>query len=190
MEQFRGGNEGVIGFLVGQVMKKTGELREPEARAAARCASASRASRRGRAGAPTAHAEPRYPWWQLVLLGIAGLAESRVWPLRRMWRSTEPLDAYGLVHLASVAGDALVAIALADSVFFSLPGGAGEGQGRAVPRAHDGAARGRRARCSSALLDRAGPRRAISFSAAAVRAVVAVIAAPRVDTLAAVPGSR
>src|SRR6266508_2783499 len=41
-------------------------------------------------------------------------------PLVRMWHSHHPLDAYALVHMASAAGDALVAIALADSVFFSL----------------------------------------------------------------------
>src|SRR5712692_7275302 len=54
----------------------------------------------------------------------AGRAVVRaVSPIRRMWESNAPLDAYALVHMASAAGDALVAIALADSVFFSLPAG-------------------------------------------------------------------
>jgi hypothetical protein len=44
-------------------------------------------------------------------------------PLRAMWESDRPLDAYGLVQMSSVAGDALLAIALADSVFFSVPVG-------------------------------------------------------------------
>ena len=44
-------------------------------------------------------------------------------PLQRMYRSKEPLDRYSLVHMASVAGDAIVAVALANSVFFSLPVG-------------------------------------------------------------------
>ncbi|HXF57535.1 MAG TPA: hypothetical protein VNO34_08215, partial [Actinomycetota bacterium] len=44
-------------------------------------------------------------------------------PLRRMWASPEAIDAYGLVHLGSAAGDAMVAVALADSIFFSLPVG-------------------------------------------------------------------
>ena len=44
-------------------------------------------------------------------------------PFVRLWESDDPLDAYALVHLASAAGDALVAVSLADSVFFSLPVG-------------------------------------------------------------------
>ena len=38
-----------------------------------------------------------------------------------MWRSQNAIDRYALCHLTSVAGDALLAISLADSVFFSLP---------------------------------------------------------------------
>jgi hypothetical protein len=129
---------------------------------------------------------PRYPWWQLVLLGLAGLAESVVWPLRRMWRSDQPLDAYSLAHFASAAGDALIAISLADSVFFSLP--VDEAKVRValylgltmLPLALAGP-------LLVGPLDRAGPRRAISMAAALVRAVVAVLAAPRVDTLLLFP---
>src|SRR5439155_1344773 len=44
-------------------------------------------------------------------------------PLQRMWRSGDPIDAYGLNHLTSVAGDALLAISLSDSIFFSVPVG-------------------------------------------------------------------
>ena len=124
---------------------------------------------------------PRYPWWQLVLLGIAGAAESLVWPLRRMWRSDQAIDRYGLCHFASVAGDALLAISLADSVFFSLPIGEAKTQVALyllltmVPLALAGP-------LLVPLLDRAGPRRAISFAAAAGRAAVAIYAAPRVGT--------
>ena len=131
---------------------------------------------------------PRYPWWQLVLLGIAGAAESLVWPLRRMWRSEQPLDRYGLCHFTSVAGDALLAISLADSVFFSLP--VGQAKTRValyllltmVPLALAGP-------LLIPLLDRAGPRRAISFGAAAGRAIAAVYAAPRVGTLVLFPAA-
>ena len=131
---------------------------------------------------------PRYPWWQLVLLGIAGAAESLVWPLRRMWRSEQPLDRYGLCHFTSVAGDALLAISLADSVFFSLP--VGQAKTRValyllltmVPLALAGP-------LLIPLLDRAGPRRAISFAAAAGRAVAALYAAPRVGTLVLFPAA-
>src|SRR5207247_9822533 len=42
-------------------------------------------------------------------------------PIGRMWASADPLDAYGLAQLTGAGGDALVAIALADSVFFSVP---------------------------------------------------------------------
>ena len=65
----------------------------------------------------------RIPLWQLALLGLARAAQGLVFPLGRMWRSKDPLDTFGLVHMTSVAGDALLAVALADSVFFSLPVG-------------------------------------------------------------------
>jgi Major Facilitator Superfamily len=131
---------------------------------------------------------PRYPWWQLVLLGIAGAAESLVWPLRRMWRSSQPLDRYGLCHFSSVAGDALLAISLADSVFFSLPVGEAKLQVALylgltmLPLALAGP-------LLVPLLDRAGPRRLISFGAAAARAVAAIYAAPRVGTLVVFPAA-
>jgi hypothetical protein len=116
-----------------------------------------------------------------VLLGIAGLAESLVWPIRRMWRSSAPLDAYGLAHLTSAAGDALIAISLADSVFFSLP----VDQAKVRVALYLGLTMLPLALAGPLLirpLDRAGPRRAISLSAALVRSIAALIAAPRVDT--------
>ena len=73
-----------------------------------------------RAGAPR---PKRIPFWQLALLGLARAVQGLAFPLGRMWRSNAPLDTFGLVHMTSVAGDALLAIALADSVFFSLPVG-------------------------------------------------------------------
>src|SRR5581483_8451275 len=60
--------------------------------------------------------------WQLILLGIVAMLEAIVVrPLRRLWVSEDPLDTYALVHLSSAAGDALVAIALAGSIFFDIP---------------------------------------------------------------------
>ncbi len=68
-------------------------------------------------------------------------------------------------HLTSAAGDALLAISLADSVFFSLP--VGQAKVRVAPTSGS--------RCSRSPspgpllvvpLDRAGPRRLISFVAA------------------------
>ncbi len=110
-----------------------------------------------------------------------------MWPLRRMWRSEQPLDRYGLCHFTSVAGDALLAISLADSVFFSLP--VGQAKTRValyllltmVPLALAGP-------LLIPLLDRAGPRRAISFAAAAGRAVAALYAAAAGRDARAVPG--
>src|SRR6266511_482062 len=99
----------------------------------------------------------RYPWWQLILLGLAAMLESLiVRPIRRLWVSDDPLDTYALVQLASAAGDAMVAIAVAGPLL--------------VP-----------------LLDRAGPRRAISLASAAGRAVVCVFAAPGFNTLLLYP---
>lgn len=130
----------------------------------------------------------RYPWWQLILLGLAGLLEAIVHPLRRMWSSNEPLDTYGLVHMSSVAGDALVAIALADSVFFSLP----VDQAASKVAIYLGLTMAPLAVAGPLLvplLDRAGPRRAISVAAAAGRAAVAIYAAPRFSTLLLFPAA-
>ena len=129
---------------------------------------------------------PRYPWWQLVLLGLAGLAESAVWPLRRMWRSSRPLDAYALAHFTSAAGDALIAIALADSIFFSLP----VDEAKVKVALYLGLTMLPLALAGPLLvipLDRAGPRRWISLVAALVRAIVAVVAAANVESLLLFP---
>ena len=105
-----------------------------------------------------------------------------------MWRSSDPLDAYGLTHLASVAGDALLAIALADSVFFKLPVGQAKLRVAAyllltiLPLALASP-------LMVPLLDRAGPRRLISFGAAAGRVGIAIYAAPRIGTLILFPAA-
>lgn len=107
-------------------------------------------------------------------------------PLTSMWDSAEPLDAYALTHMASSAGDALVAIALADSVFFSLP------VDRAKVRValYLGVTMAPLAIAAPALvplLDRGGYRRLISFGASVGRAVAALYAAPRFSTLVLFP---
>ncbi len=90
--------------------------------------------------------------------------------------------------MASVAGDALLAVALADSVFFSLPVGQAKTRVAAyllltmLPLALAGP-------LLVPMLDRAGPRRAISFGAAAGRAAVAIYAAPRFGTLVLFPSA-
>jgi Major Facilitator Superfamily len=130
----------------------------------------------------------RIPIWQLVLLGLVRTGQGLLFPLARMWRSREPLDTYGLCHMASVAGDTLLAVALADSIFFSLPVGQAKTRVAAyllltmLPLALAGP-------LLVPLLDRAGPRRAISFAAAAGRAVVVIYAAPRFGTLLLFPSA-
>jgi len=107
-------------------------------------------------------------------------------PIGRMWGSEHPLDRYGLVQLSSSAGDALVAIALAGSIFFDVP--VGEAKTKValylvltmVPLALAGP-------LLVPLLDRAGPRRAISTGAALGRALVCVYGAPRISTLVLFP---
>jgi hypothetical protein len=85
------------------------------------------------------------------------------------------------VHLGSTAADALVAIALADSIFFSIPVGEAEGRVAAyllltmAPLALAGP-------LLVPVLDRAGPRRAISVASAAGRAFLALYLAPRTST--------
>jgi hypothetical protein len=135
------------------------------------------------------HTRPRrYPWWQLILLGLVGLIETIFRPLGRMWRSNEPLESYGLAHLASVAGDAFVAIALAGSVFFDVP--VGEAKGKvAVYLALTMAPLAVAGPLLVPLLDRAGPRRAISLVAALGRAVVCVYAASKFGTLLLYPSA-
>lgn len=114
-------------------------------------------------------------------MGLVRAAQGLVFPLGRMWRSKAPLDTFGLVHMASVAGDALLAVALADSVFFSLPIGQAKLAAAKylaltmLPLALAGP-------LLVPLLDRAGPRRAIAFGASAGRALVVIYAAPRFGT--------
>ena len=126
------------------------------------------------------------PFWQLALYGASSLFRGAVHPFQRMWRSTDPLDTYALCHFTSVMGDAMLAVALADSVFFSLPVGEAKLKVAAylaltmLPLALAGP-------LLVPMLDKAGPRRAISFGAAAGRAAVAIYAAPRFGSIAAVP---
>ncbi len=130
----------------------------------------------------------RIPPWQLALIGVVRALQGAVFPLQRMWRSPNPLDTYALCHLTSVAGDALLAIALADSVFFSVPVGEAKLNVAAyllltmVPLALAGP-------LLVPMLDRAGPRRAISLGAAAARCVIAIYAAPRFGTLVLFPAA-
>lgn len=121
-----------------------------------------------------------------VALWVGRALQRAFRPLRRLYGSTDAIDNYTLVHMTSVAGDALVAIALADSVFFSLP--VGEAKTRVA--LYLGLTMAPLAAAAPAivpLLDRAGPRRAISFAAAAGRAGLAIVAAPRFDTLLLFP---
>src|SRR5206468_335257 len=117
----------------------------------------------------------RVPMWRVLLSRLTS-------PFRRMWDSHEPMDAYALVHIASAAGDALVAIALADSVFFSLP----VDEAKLKVALYLGLTMAPLAVAAPILvplLDRTGFRRLLSFSAAAGRAVAAVYAAPRFSSL-------
>jgi hypothetical protein len=124
-------------------------------------------------------AERHAPWWEALL-------DRAIGPVRRMWESHEPLDAYGMVHLASSAGDTLVAIALADSVFFSLP--VGEAKLKvALYLALTMAPLAVAAPVLVVLLDRGGLLRTIAFGAAAGRSLLAIYAAPRFDTLLLFP---
>jgi hypothetical protein len=130
---------------------------------------------------------PHIPLWQLALLGVVRAFQGLVThPLGRMWRSTEGIDAYALNHLTSVAGDTLLAVSLADSVFFSLP--VGESRARValylgltmLPLALAGP-------FVVPLLDRAGPRRSVTVGAAAARAGLALLLAPRMDEVVLFP---
>lgn len=130
----------------------------------------------------------RYPWWQLILLGIVGLVEAILRPIGRMWRSEQPLERYGLAHFASVAGDTFVAFALAGSIFFDVP--VGEAKTKvALYLALTMAPLAVAGPILVPLMDRAGPRRAISFAAALGRAIVAVYGASRFDSLLLYPAA-
>lgn len=109
-------------------------------------------------------------------------------PLQRVWESEDPFDDYTLVHMASAAGDALVGIALADSIFFSLP--VGEAKLRvALYLALTMAPLAVAGPLLVPLLDRGGFRRAISFASAMGRAIAAIFAAPRIASLLLFPAS-
>ncbi|MBI4260199.1 MAG: MFS transporter [Actinobacteria bacterium] len=127
---------------------------------------------------------PRRAWGALVVLGLARATR----PLRRMWSSDDPLEDYALVHMASVAGDTLVGLALADSIFFSIP--VDEAKTRvALYLALTMAPLAIAAPMLVPLLDRGGFRRALSFGSAAVRALVAIYAAPRVQSFVLFPAA-
>jgi hypothetical protein len=103
-----------------------------------------------------------------------------------MIRSERPMDAFALVHMSSAAGDALLAVALADSVFFSLP--VGEARPKvALYLALTMAPLAVAAPLLVPLLDRAGPRRVVSAVAAAGRAVAATFAATHTTSLLLFP---
>ena len=107
-------------------------------------------------------------------------------PVRRAWATPDPLDDYALVHMTNAMGDTLFAVALADSIFFSLP----VGEARTKVAAYlllTVAPLAFAAPLLVPLLDKAGPRRIISFAAAAGRAALAVYLAPRTGTLALFP---
>jgi hypothetical protein len=105
-----------------------------------------------------------------------------------MWTSADPLADYALVHMSSAAGDALVALALADSVFFSLP--TGEAKVRvALYLALTMAPLAVAAPLLIPLLDRGGFRRAISFASAIGRGLACIWGAPRVDTVLLFPAA-
>lgn len=130
----------------------------------------------------------RVPFWQLTLYAFAAAASGATHPIRKMWHSGNAIDRYALCHLTSAAGDSLLAISLADSVFFSLP--VGEAQWRVV--AYLGLTMLPLAVAAPLLvvpLDRAGPRRVISFLAAIVRAGIAFFVAGRLDTVALYPAA-
>ena len=124
----------------------------------------------------------RIPLWRLAVLGVVRAFQGLVThPLQRMWHSGDPIDAYGLNHLTSVAGDAFLAISLSDSIFFSVPVGQARLRVTAyllltmLPLALAGP-------LMAPILDRAGPRRSITFAAAAARCVFAILLAPRLST--------
>ncbi len=107
-------------------------------------------------------------------------------PLPRMWRSAEPLDAYALVHMSSAAGDALVTIALAGTIFFQLP----VDQARVRVAAYLALTMAPLAVAGPILvplLDRGGFRRGLAFAAAAGRAAAAAFALTHTSSLLLFP---
>jgi hypothetical protein len=130
----------------------------------------------------------RVPLWQLALYAVVAAFSGATHPIRKMWQSENAIDRYALCHLTSAAGDSLLAISLADSVFFSLP--VGEAQWRVV--GYLGLTMLPLAVAAPLLvvpLDRAGPRRLISFLAAVVRAGIAFSVAGQLDTIALYPAA-
>jgi hypothetical protein len=130
----------------------------------------------------------RIPFWQLALYAVVAAASGATHPIRKMWRSDNAIDRYALCHLTSAAGDSLLAISLADSVFFSLP--VGQAQWRVV--AYLALTMLPLAVAAPLLvvpLDRAGPRRLIALLAAVVRAGIAFFVAGRLDTVALYPAA-
>ena len=130
----------------------------------------------------------RVPFWQLALYAVAAAAAGATHPIRKMWRSENAIDRYALCHLTSAAGDSLLAISLADSVFFSLP--VDDAKWSVV--AYLGLTMLPLAVAAPLLvipLDRAGPRRLISFLAAIVRGGIAFYVAGRLDTVALYPAA-
>jgi hypothetical protein len=134
------------------------------------------------------HRPNRVPFWQLALYAVVAAASGATQPIRRMWNTPNALDRYALCHLTSAAGDSLLAISLADSVFFALP--VDEAKWRVV--AYLGLTMLPLAVAGPLLvlpLDRAGPRRVIAFLAAVVRAGIAFFVAGRLDTIALYPAA-
>ncbi len=130
----------------------------------------------------------RIPFWQLALYAVAAAASGVTHPIRKMWHSGNAIDRYALCHLTSAAGDSLLAISLADSVFFALP--VDQAQWRVV--AYLGLTMLPLAVAAPLLvipLDRTGPRRLISFLAAVVRGGIAFYVAGRLDTVALYPAA-
>jgi hypothetical protein len=98
-----------------------------------------------------------------------------------MLHSDQHLDAYALAHLVSAMGDAMVVIALADSVFFSVKVGDAKLK-VALYLAFTVAPLAVASPALVWLLDRGGFLRLISFAVSAGRAGLAVFAAPRFST--------
>ncbi len=103
-----------------------------------------------------------------------------------MAESERAIDAYALVHAASVAGDALLALSLANSVFFSLPVDQAKTK-VALYLLLTMAPLAVAAPLLAKVLDRGGFRRALTATAAVVRALLALLMASRTETLLLFP---